>query len=1618
MARTIRRQPFSVSTDSSDYTKSYFFNQAEFKGICDQKNDVNIDQQTFAEAKNVYLDENAILTSRPPFKFYDGEGYILDQWLFGSYGIRLHRLLYHIYEVNGETFSERADDPTAYPIEELYFVFIVRCITHDTVQGVYNGYNIYAQYGWQIPVATLGWDFIPKVTCAQVEDKIFIWFAGADFIAFNTAGVLMSDGNTYPYFESAIKYLYFPICKLVINGIESDLETKNFLTETYKRRYQYSALSSVNFEKLAGRQMSVNLNSDMTQSTSKHLYDIIVQSNQDKMMVYPYSPIGSNYYVDIAQTPRATVVLRYSFAQHIIEVSFDGRYFRGLPMLDDMVGNPLLTRDGLWAVAFTRHGLAKCKLVAQDSIDFVSSEDVLSWVVEPYMRNVLINGFPGYLDTLDPSFNPTGYFETIDNFAYVFSGPSIYSNISASTNIQYVYTEWLSGTNDVIWGYLPLIDLSGSTFINMLPSDDIKVHFRYVAPTINHQELGAAVSILTPGRLVYENGAVTRNDDGVQTFFFNQVEENINRTLRNDDVLYVTEFLGNKRDSSADSWASRIYRLSASGTMLVNDDNIVQSGDLLLGTPYPIDISDTPEYDATKTYAEGDMCAKDTYLWRAKCATTGNAPPDEPATTTDTYWEPVPDPRVFEGDQRIHMRTVERMSWVNNETGELVFYVDLDWKFMFLCRFSGMRYRIESANGTLGPIYPNNRVKLSSLENDVVYTAADLEKIFGPLEARNADGTINTEYSGWSTLFATGITIGKTGTPKIYTGNAVIIGVGNTAELSKGMYLGLGINVNYQDEDGNTSLYEAQGFGAPCKQLDVNIMAPVIEAESIVYKIVAGYSTLGKNSAGEYMRFDCICSFEYEYISNELLERKDDTVQLVLGNSQWFRIMPNTDTILTDKYLFVDKELITLPQNGELYPLIDDDERNIANNDNLVLTLKDDNDNTMLYEGNLHKLTDDGIQLASGLIQSGSVVSYVPNAVTEEDYLMPGTMAYNSGAPTGSHSRRFYIERLGIDEQGNLIGVTGVDIQSAQLVRLRAYDETITLPVGNAGNPFDKPMEIEPWEYPAAPDGWQLGDPWPDSFPTYPPIFANADGSIRFWAPGDPLPTGPIMLYGVTNLFKRVQPINIDTTGAWYSIDGTLWTSQVSSDAALELDEYVNSTIQNVVDEDGNLVGRTRLIDMNMTPPDFHAVMNEHYFTFTAKDTGHHLLEVTSARRDENKLFSEEGTDLLLYLPKYNEQKFSNEITALHPLSDSEIGIFTESEVWYVGAITASDGSVAYSKPIKSKIPVGCRRGNQVVTALDGQALIFPTARGITALAPQDFIATTEKTLTYLSDAIQEKYHDFYNKTVMSAALIPEEFELGYRPMIRINTYKYWLLFHRYMDKEILALDTRNGTWWLWTTPYPIRSIMVGARLHVLMQLDFTPMQSIGMSFPVNPAPLMGVSFVWTDKEVAIVTDDDEEFPTLGDTPIKNIGYYDDTVNRVLNGDSELVYENKFVGWRRKLSYASPVIEWSFTSQRLHFGQINNYKAVKGINLNLKGTETMTAKLSTKAFRNLYHPEQSDMLEIKINDLRTFIKRFNIMHLIDFQYKIENDTSIDKEQQHQLMLNSLSIKYEVKERIR
>ena len=91
MVRTINRQPYTVKQLDYGDVKYKFFNHSNWKGVCDDKNYLGVDQETFADSKNVYVDSEGLLKSRPSVKQYvmtqSGLQYIYDLWTFGQWTV-------------------------------------------------------------------------------------------------------------------------------------------------------------------------------------------------------------------------------------------------------------------------------------------------------------------------------------------------------------------------------------------------------------------------------------------------------------------------------------------------------------------------------------------------------------------------------------------------------------------------------------------------------------------------------------------------------------------------------------------------------------------------------------------------------------------------------------------------------------------------------------------------------------------------------------------------------------------------------------------------------------------------------------------------------------------------------------------------------------------------------------------------------------------------------------------------------------------------------------------------------------------------------------------------------------------------------------------------------------------------------------------------------------------------------------------------------------------------------------------------------------------------------------------------------------------------------------------
>ena len=1574
MARsTFRRTPLQNDIDFGDLNGG-FFRYTKFGGLCDNRNDAVIDQETFADCKNVFVDINELLTSRPPFKFLDDEAYIVKKWVFGEYALQFHRVP---IDADGNRVDSSAD------LEDISFLFILRCISHDTIDDADNG--AYGALAWQIDASDLGWDNMPRIKPVHIEDKIYFWFAGVSFVCFNTAGRKStedeSDDTLYPYFEDAMKYIYLPIYTLAINGIESELESLNYLTNTYRKRYIYSALSSVNFASLIGKHLSIGLNGSNTQRTSKHLYDIVANSvNFGKTLIYPKSEIGSSYYTTMVKTPNSNVYLRYIFGTSLIEVSFDGTHYRSLPVLEDIITEPIITEDGLYVVAFTSTRVAKCRLVAQESTDFTDVNNIFVWEYSLYWKGQ---------DEYDSISYACGVFPTIDNCAWICAAGTYYRHV-----------QWLRGTEDVV-----VYEESSRTASIGRPA---VMAYQYITPTTDNPNIGPIIAYLRHDDPRYLYIGLLSNNGNIPSVRWtrvNYIRENINI----DSVDYTFDSIPIPVDNFdirfyncvIDSTSISINLSVAFSARYVSADGDSVDKDILYN--FNINASSSFRYttiaDLSRQFGDGIRVrsilnpSDKTKIW-LHIGKIGRDGTPAKIAEFNTLTSEITELMSLPDSGNLTMPGLVAYGNILYCFGALVWNANGVFEGA-----TNQSYYITASNATYigdlpiatgdsicnryaGEYYiRGGRRSGDNNWNENIFIFDDNDNTFSQSSRTVADaqmfGTERLGYSFYVTSDASK-TIYRATTDGFPTSYQSSYDLNNriwvTSYDSTCIYL-----FPSSESADNTVLrinFESAGNSSRITGIDILGELPdeitgfektLVHANSNIGDVIYAFSGVNE--------IDNTKVYRIEFPNTLYVDESSETYKIIGENSVLFKLSQSAnDVVLTDSYLWYVDESLTRPAL--------EISKNILGFGDRVALITDASLGRK-YVGNVYKLRDTSSNkdIVFGNIVSGDSVYYGYAGYSMYD------IEYDDDVVFGKT-----ISKLRVSPDDEWESITGGDIRAGDIVQIG----TISQPI---------------------PTGWNIGDDWPEALTKQgilPPLIID-NGQVRSWRAGDAWPGVKTIFdnytwerMGYVDIVAKSIPLYVDDAGVYYNINGTIWTSDMSSDTdnQLEIDEVINAEY----DENGDISD----IGFNNNLPDYYGSFNDYFISFVDIDTGYNLLEITSTRREESQLDAYR-TDFLLYLPINSEERFSEKITNIHPIADTAIGIFTETSIYYISSVQLDSG-LSYSKPVKSKIPLGVREGDDVITALDGQIILFATKRGITSMTPQDFIASTERTLVYLSDAVQNRYEKFYNQSVKSASLIPNEFDTGYKCMIKICTYRYWLLFYRYMDNQILAYDTRYNAWWIWTTPYPIRELIVTNRLEALLQIDFNPVDNSQIILPPNKFPLMGVRYLWTDDEVDLDADVSGAFPTLTYEYEANESYRDDVIEGALNGDSKLIYDNKFAGSRRQLSYASPTIEWHITSQRLHFNALNNYKLIQAIYMTAKGVDNMTATLSTKAYRDAYHPESSIVFQMRINDLRTFLKRMNLMHTQFFQFMLSNDSN--QETQRHLKLDSISIRYEVKGVIR
>nr|DAF41277.1 MAG TPA: hypothetical protein [Caudoviricetes sp.] len=154
--------------------------------------------------------------------------------------------------------------------------------------------------------------------------------------------------------------------------------------------------------------------------------------------------------------------------------------------------------------------------------------------------------------------------------------------------------------------------------------------------------------------------------------------------------------------------------------------------------------------------------------------------------------------------------------------------------------------------------------------------------------------------------------------------------------------------------------------------------------------------------------------------------------------------------------------------------------------------------------------------------------------------------------------------------------------------------------------------------------------------------------------------------------------------------------------------------------------------------------------------------------------------DFKWYFPEINTQEFDYDITNLHPISATELAVFLKDSIYYVKPVKVTRNeieSIAYTY-YKSRIPLGCENGSDVITSYDNKYTMFVTKRGFVAMSYQDFISSEEQALTFLSDTV----YDVFSKWNKGA--------------IKLFQYNFWIILYRLGTADAFVFDMRSNSWW------------------------------------------------------------------------------------------------------------------------------------------------------------------------------------------------------------------------------
>ena len=465
MVKTIHRRPIVVDTDIDN--NAQFFNHLNWKGICTVKNYPNLDPETFEDCKNVYIDEQGLLKSRPMFRAanpLDTDDNIVNIWSFENIQAYLCRNTKNAKTYNARKSNEISQDiglafgpaeeyinvdygvPAGYShsytvdVPNAYVTnldikkwgkisFKCRALGNDVILSCrsmgnvgslttigtdawkdytlinisndgdfYATWNVYMDGKFiskastnrinnifkfernpkdstlyftevravekgnvEIPEPEITYDYVLKIR-ETVNDQYLSTELSVDenvkLVKFDDKILIFSNAGLKYYVNGQIfdatNYIYKPVKYVVTNGVVEEYESDNLLTNEYYERYVYTGIDKILNPLFVGKEVVLRYNDIVKNITFS-------EGTENVIFVPKFTVKSVNYDDDesllqISELNNIILSTKNNEGEYSIYYSPNGNVWTLLDTVTDVIGEPIISKDGTFVVIFKKDG--------------------------------------------------------------------------------------------------------------------------------------------------------------------------------------------------------------------------------------------------------------------------------------------------------------------------------------------------------------------------------------------------------------------------------------------------------------------------------------------------------------------------------------------------------------------------------------------------------------------------------------------------------------------------------------------------------------------------------------------------------------------------------------------------------------------------------------------------------------------------------------------------------------------------------------------------------------------------------------------------------------------------------------------------------------------------------------------------------------------------------------------------------------------------------------------------------------------------------------------------------------------------------------------------------------